>query len=72
MYMAMTDHALNINTDTVFLREIPGFYLIVAEPNHADHDWDAVVKIADLYDRDMDHDDVFDTGTGHLLWVVEK
>lgn len=72
MDMKLTGQTLNITTDTVFLREIPGYYIVVAEPEHADHDWELVVKTARLEDRDVDHRELFDTGTGHLLWVVPK
>lgn len=72
MAMAITDQALNITTETVFLRDIPGYMIVVAEPDHTDEDWDVVVKIAGLYDRDLNHDDLFDTPTGHLVWVVAK
>jgi hypothetical protein len=72
MIMAMTDQSLNITTDTVCLRTIPGFYIIVAEPDHADHDWECVIKLADLYDRDVNHEDINITGTGHMVWVVEQ
>lgn len=72
MAMAMTDQILNVTTDTVFIREIPGYVIIVAEPDHADHDWELCIKVAGLWDRDLDSRDVFDTPSGHLVWVVEK
>lgn len=72
MDMTLTEQTIHVSTDTVFVREIPGYLIVVAEPDHADHDWELCVNIAGLMDRDLDHQDVFDLPSGHLFWVVAK